>query len=227
MKTGIVKKLESFSGRYSLHTVFSDWVEMMALSIQNSCCFTHNQIWKNREERYLQICKKYTNGELIELCNMFGMLALHLEDNTEDALGDIYMRSGCSSKQLGQFFTPYHLSKLTAQLLIQPKVQKMTELKNKKNELEQFDVLEPACGGGSMIIGIADCMNEVGLNYQRILNVVAQDLDWMAVHMTYVQLSLLGIKAVVVQGDTLTEPYTDSYPEERTFRTPAKMGVLI
>jgi len=45
--------------------------------------------------------------------------------------------------------------------------------------------------------------------------------------MTYVMLSLLGINAVVAQGDTLTEPYYPGYPKDRVFRTPANKGALI
>ena len=46
--------------------------------------------------------------------------------------------------------------------------------------------------------------------------------------MCYVQLSLLGIDAVVVQGDTLCDPYTgNNYPRSRIFRTPNNMGLLL
>ena len=62
---------------------------------------------------------------------------------------------------------------------------------------------------------------------RMVLNVVCQDLDWTAVYMCYVQLSLLGVKAIVVQGDTLAEPYKKCYPKERVFYTPAKRGLLI
>ena len=69
-------------------------------------------------------------------------------------------------------------------------------------------------------------MKEKGINYQRKMDVVAQDLDWKGVYMCYLQLSLLGIKATVVQGDTLAEPYSKGYPPDRVLHTPAKMGVL-
>ena len=46
------------------------------------------------------------------------------------------------------------------------------------------------------------------------------------VYMTYIQLSLLGVKAIVVQGDSLCEPYKLGYDEKRVFRTPAEMGVI-
>ena len=45
--------------------------------------------------------------------------------------------------------------------------------------------------------------------------------------MTYLQLSLLGIRAKVVQGDTLADPYRAGYPPERILRTPRDMGVLL
>ena len=68
---------------------------------------------------------------------------------------------------------------------------------------------------------------EMGINPQKVLRVVAQDLDWTGVYMTYVQLSILGIDAIVVQGDTLVEPYKRGYPEERIMRTPKNMGLLL
>ena len=77
-----------------------------------------------------------------------------------------------------------------------------------------------------MIIAAAEILRKRGLNHQRCMEVVAQDLDWKGVYMTYLQLSLLGIK---VQGNTLSEPFTDlrSYPKERVLLTPAQKGMLI
>lgn len=86
---------------------------------------------------------------------------------------------------------------------------------------------EPSCGSGGMVVATAQVLQKRGINYQKTLDVVCQDLDWSAVYMCYVQLSLLGIKAIVVQGDTLAEPYKKGYPKERVFYTPAKRGLLI
>lgn len=78
-----------------------------------------------------------------------------------------------------------------------------------------------------MVIAACKALHEAGFDFQRKLDVVAQDLDWKGVYMTYLQLSLIGCHATVVQGDTLCDPYTSRYPPERTMRTPAKMGVLL
>lgn len=86
---------------------------------------------------------------------------------------------------------------------------------------------EPSCGGG-MIIATACVLRNEGINYQRKIDVVAQDLDWKGVYMCYLQLSLLGIKAICVQGDTLSNPYIKGKTElSRILITPAKMGVLL
>ncbi len=54
-----------------------------------------------------------------------------------------------------------------------------------------------------MVIAMAEAMNKAGINYQQHMHVVAQDVDSRAVHMAFLQLSLLHIPAVVVLGNTL------------------------
>ena len=79
-----------------------------------------------------------------------------------------------------------------------------------------------------MIIAAAAVLYEKGIDYQNILEVVAQDLDWKGVYMCYVQLSLLGISAVCVQGNTLMEPYDPKKTSKsHVLITPRKAGLLI
>lgn len=215
----IVGNIQQMSGRYTPYQIFTDWVTMSAIAIQNSCCLFHNKLYKAREEQYRNVAQKYTVEELKTFSNMLGALTLALEDRFGDILGDIYMKAGCGSKQTGQFFTPYHLSYVTAKLSYENKF-------NELGENEKIEVNEPSTGGGGMMIAIAQVMKESGHDYQKNLHVVAQDLDWNGVYMTYIQLSLLGVKALVVQGDTLMTPYSSGYDKARVFRTPAEMGVI-
>lgn len=78
-----------------------------------------------------------------------------------------------------------------------------------------------------MLIALAMEMKKRGINYQNELEVVAQDLDWNCVYMCYVQLSLMGISGIVVQGNTLLEPYSKKTNETRILITPKKRGLLI
>lgn len=214
-KDEIVRKINALSGSHSPYEIFRDWIEWSALGIQNSLCLFHDDTWKFREQRYMDIVKKYPRKDIDVFVEMFALLTMELEEEISDVLGWIYMHAEMGSKQTGQFFTPFHLSLLTAEMGIPQDI----------SEENPLIMSEPSCGGGGMIIATARVLKERGLNYQRCMKVFAQDLDWKGVYMTYVQLSLLGIRAVVVQGDSLAG--AEYYPEERRLRTPAEKGVVL
>lgn len=218
-KNKIVQKITKMLGKYSPDVIFDDWVQLCAIAIQNACVLIHNDVWKEREEQYINIAKKYTVDEIRIFSEMFTILIDAFEENMSDILGEIYMEAGCGSKHTGQFFTPFHISYLIAEL----------EIAHKNiSENEKYEINEPSVGGGGMIIATAKVLKEKGINFKRCLRVTAQDLDWRSVYMAYVQLSILGIDAIVVQGDSLCNPYDERLTEERhILRTPKRMGVLI
>ena len=213
-KKEIIDRIEKIAGKYSAYEVFTDWIRCCSLSIANAVTPIHGKAWKDREKMYMDTISRYTKEEAEIFVEMLGLLAMALEDSMEDVLGSIYMTSGMGSKAAGQFFTPYHLSELCGKLVA-------------TDEDGKYRVNEPSCGGGGMIIATAAALKEKGINYQKNLEVAAQDLDWKGVYMCYLQLSLLGIRAVCVQGDTLAEPYISGYPSDRVLYTPAKMGVIL
>ena len=220
MRKFIINKIQEMSGKYTVHQIFSDWILMEAMAIQNSCYLQKDEMYNHREKMYLNVANKYTKEELKDFADMSGALTLILEERFGDILGEIYMESNAGQKKLGQFFTPYHVSLLTAKLSYQNQFSHL-------NEDDVIEVNEPSVGGGGMMIAVAQTMKEAGLNHQKNLHITAQDLDWNGVYMTYIQLSLLGIKAVVVQGDSLLEPYRKGYDQKRVLRTPAEMGAIL
>ena len=216
-KKDIIKMIEQISGKYSAYEVFTDWIRCSGLAISNSITMIHGKVWQDREQMYIDTMRKYTPEEGKMLSEMFSMLAETLEFEMTDVLGQIYMESGMGSKAAGQFFTPFHLSRLCAELSLP-----------EPDENGIFTVNEPSCGGGGMIIAAAVALRNQGIDYQRKMRVVAQDLDWKGVYMCYLQLSLLGINAVCVQGNTLTEPYVPGKTDPaRVLYTPARMGVML
>lgn len=211
----IADMIVKISGHKSPYQVFYDWCACMAMAFQNSCdMFKGSGIYKQREELYQNTIKQYTQDEQEKLFEMTARLFLAFEDEIFDYLGGIYMEAGCGNKYVGQFFTPFHLSELCAKIGVD-------------GTDKDYHMYEPSCGGGAMILATAKALKDIGINYQRKLKVVAQDLDWLGVYMTYVQCFIIGIDAIVVQGDTLTEPYTKNYPKSRTLRTLNNMGGLI
>ena len=218
-KKDIAGIIRNMSGRFSGYQIFSDWVECSALAIANACRLIHDKIWTEREERYKAVISKYSDEEKNKFSEMFALLVQAYEEDVTDVLGEIYMEAELGSKVTGQFFTPYHLSKLCASLVNPASTESFSD--------ELTTLNEPSCGGGGMIIATAAVMKEAGIDYQKRLRVVAQDLDWRCVYMCYVQLSLLGIDAICVQGNTLQEPFTLGYDEGRILITPRRAGCLI
>ena len=78
------------------------------------------------------------------------------------------MNLGNSAK--GQFFTPYHVSKMMAEI-------NFVDLEKHLNEKDFITLSEPCCGSGGMIIAYAETMKNRGYNYQHQLYVEAVDID--------------------------------------------------
>ena len=178
----IIDCIMSISGRYHPTNVFQDWVEMSAMSISNAVIYD-----ETREKQFINIKNKYTNDEVIKFSEMLGMLTVLFEQNIDDYLGKIYMQLEASSKQTGQFFTPFHICEMMARFC-----------------KEKMYLEEPSCGSSGNILAYAKVLKDKGINYQNELLVTAQDLDYKCVYMSYVQLSLTGVDAVVRQCDALT-----------------------
>lgn len=186
MKKKIIEKIQKMSGEYSVYAIFDDWISMYALATAQSVDYK-----EDREANYFQIASKH-KGKLNDYCELNGMLIDAFEEKMEDVLGYIYMHLELGSSRTGQFFTPYHICQLMARMEYQ--------------ERDFYDINEPSCGGGGNIIAFAEELKRQGINYQRKMRAVCQDIDVRAVYMCYLQCSYYGIPAVVFQADTLRDP---------------------
>jgi len=186
----IVKIMELMARKHSLHNVFRDFTTLAACTISNSVDKTQ---FKEREERYMRTISKYNKEEANKFAKILALVTTGLSGaRYGDFLGELFMKLEISNKNSGQFFTPYDISKMMAQLLDVDKTDDVLKLS------------EPAVGSGGMVIAYAETMQSKGLNYQKQLEVICNDIDFDVVRMCYIQLSLLGIDAVVMQADTLT-----------------------
>lgn len=186
----IVNIINSISGSYHPTVVFNDWVEMMALALSNQAQL-NVRIWEEREKRYKELVIKHQK-HIDAFTEMFAILTECFENGLDDYLGKIYMAIDAGNNRTGQFFTPFHIAEAVAKVALPD-----------PDDDGYIRLNEPACGAGAMIIAAAKALEEKGINYQEKLIVVAQDLSVNSCYMCYVQLSLMGINATVIQGDTL------------------------
>lgn len=207
--TKILKLLEKNLYKVDAHTFLSDVFECGAISISNRFDFRN---YDKREKRYLEIINKYDKQMqklIVEVFTEIYQLLINQNENHvfNDYLGEIYMNSNTQNKKTGQFFTPYHLSKVTASLSINENI-----IKDIITQNEVLTLLEPACGSGGMIVAAIELLsNKYDFNYASNLFVDATDIDKRCVHMTYLQLAMLGVPAVIRHGDTLSLDIWDTW----------------
>lgn len=198
-KSEIVKRINALSPVHSLHNVFRDFTSLSAYTISNR---VDRLQYEDREAQYMNIIRKYSRKEANLFAEMLALTTMGLEDRAGDVLGEVYMELEISNRTAGQFFTSYDVSKLMAEMTVEGTLEEM-----KVNG--SITVNEPAVGGGVTIIAMAEALKERGLNYQKCMKVVCNDIDADLVKMCYVQLSLLGIDAIVARGDTITQKFDD------------------
>ncbi|MFB9952547.1 N-6 DNA methylase [Rhizobium puerariae] len=200
----IVKLFESCRYKHDLYTVFGDWCECAAISMSNAVDLTH---FEKREARYLEIARKYDARTMGDFSKIMGEVVMALEEKPHDILGATFHALELHNKARGQFFTPYPLCQLMARLVAGSADDMQKAIAERGFMIAQ----EPAVGSGAMIIALAGAILEAGFNYQQLLHVTAVDIDPRAVHMAYIQFSLLHIPATVIVGDSLAMRFREDW----------------
>jgi len=196
----LIKLIRQVAHSRSIYQVFNDFLEISAISISNVLDFTHR---KEREERYLSVINSYGKEQRLLFPRIIAHLVGALEEKArtvgpEDVLGSIFHTLELHTKCKGQFFTPTHIFDLVANIACGD------EMTTKIKEKGFVSLSEPAVGSGVMVMSYCKAMLKNGLNYCDQLVVNAVDIDLKCVYMTYLQLSLYGVPAVVIHGDSLT-----------------------
>ena len=185
-----ISKLSNLDRSKSVSTVFNDFLTL-------SCCSLAQTVYRSDilEQKYLNIIKTYTKEQAEEFSKLLAFLVLGLEQAPQDFLGQVFMSLNLGSQANGQYFTPYSVCKFMAEI-------NFTEIKTIQNN-QLITLSEPCCGSGGIIIAFAETLKEQGYNYQHQLFVEAIDIDETCFKMAYIQLSILGIPARAMLGDTL------------------------
>lgn len=211
----IDKLINANSYRVGKSQLISDVFECGAIAISNMVDLRQAE---KREERYLQIIQKYQKSEQQLIADVFSriyaLLSSVVYDNGrfDDYLGDLFMRNNQGNNKAGQFFTPFNVSKLAAKMIL-------TE-QNVRPLIEQDKIItlnDPCSGSGGMLLASLDTLqNDYGVNYARNCFIDCGDIDARCVHMSYLQLSLSGVPAIVKHQDALSRKlwsvwYTPAY----------------
>lgn len=193
-----VKVYDQVSQRFSRWDVWTDMVWLFAIEIANAVDAKHRD---KRNERYKAIASKYRPDEFKGFADLFCMIVDAFEKHPfQDFLGSMYMCLGLGNSKAGQFFTPYCVCQMMADM-------QMPAATTMLKEQEYITINDPACGAGATLIAAAESLYaNQHINYQTCAIFVGQDIDYTVGLMCYIQLSLIGAPGFVRIGDTIANP---------------------
>lgn len=200
----IVSLFQKLTGSRQLWELWEDAMIMFATMLSNA---VDKRFFVEREKMFKNISGKYSAEEMQIFLQIFAEIVNQLEANPEqDFLGDLYMQLELGSHWHGQFFTPYNVCKMMADL------QTPSELSF--DDAKAVTITDCACGGGALLVASAHAyrkkMADIGLNAQDFVCIYAQDLSMVAALMCYIQISLQGYAGKIKIGDSLLHPMLDS-----------------
>ena len=198
-----IKALEKLSYRYSTWKVWTDFIELTAISISNAREL-RNDIRLARENQYQNLFDMYTTEEQALFIDMFAcLMESYMGNPAQDFLGSLYMGLDFGNGWKGQFFTPWHVAEMMARLNISD------DTGSELAEKGYVSVCDPTCGSGVMLLAFANAFKTVtGKDFTDKVLFVGQDLDPVVAKMCYIQLSLIGAAGYVKIGNALTDPIT-------------------
>jgi type I restriction-modification system DNA methylase subunit len=188
-KKEFISLLENINKSKRASEVFYDWLIMAAAALYS---------WKKDkdvENDYLRVVKAYTKEQLDKFARLLAIIVKAMHEEKTDFLGNIFMQLNMGNKRLSQFFTPYNISSMMAEITLPDKI-------NKKRIIK---ILDPSCGSGVMLISAASVLEKRDKNYQKYVLLVGQDIDSSCAYMTFIQLSILGVPAIVKCGDSIID----------------------
>jgi len=208
-KKQFLSKLQDLSRSQSAHQTFSDWLEIAALSLHqlpyHSKELEKDAAFERLEQCYFERIKPYSRDHLNTFTEMMGITLAAHRTGYGDFLGEIAGEAELLNQRNGQFFTPYHLCRLMAKVTIG----------NVKEQVERKGIItvsEPACGAGALVIASAEEIAHQGINPAAHVQFDCIDISRDAFNMAYIQLSALGLPAIVRHGNTLSDEYWEHRP---------------
>ena len=194
----LLKIAEITRGRISRPQTLSDFLAYCALLLSIRTDPVHSEQRSKSLERLKANYKKdeweaFHQG-LVDLCRTF---VRNIQvGRYEDLFAGSFTQVRATSRALKQDFTPVDVGKLIGAISVSSNLSLPEE--------GFFSLSDHACGSGTLLLAGAQRIADTGYNPAEQLVIQAADLDARCVHMTYLHLSLYGIPAVVVHGNTIT-----------------------
>jgi hypothetical protein len=196
LRKQFIKAFDRLAHHRERHDVLADFLELAVCAIRKRT-LPPGPAADAIEAQYMAVVKRNKPEDVRAMPELLGITTLAVQEGGCDFLGQVVVELELRSDHMGQFFTPYDVSRMMAEMVFDTVDEIIAE--------QGFvTVLEPACGAGGMIIAAADVIERKGFDIGRQLYVDGTDLSPMCFRMSYLQASLRGIPATIRRGNTLS-----------------------
>lgn len=181
--------------------VFDDWCEIMFCAIAAVTARTPDRS-RQLMQQQAEASAKYTPEDIRTMEAMLGVAQAALSKGGRDFLGEACGLLGALDGGVGQYFTPFEVSRMIVRMTA-PDVARIIR------EQGHFRGADPAAGSGGMIVAMADQISDSGADLGDAF-FEAVELVPATYHMLFVHLSLRGVAARAVCGNSLTQQVQQS-----------------
>lgn len=196
LRKQFIKAFDRLAHHRERHDVLADFLEMATCAIRKKT-LPPGPDADAIEERYMAVVKRHRPEDVRAMPELLGITAIAVQEGGCDFLGQVVVELELPNQHMGQFFTPYDVSRMMAEMTFDTVDEIIAE--------QGFvTVLEPACGAGGMIVAAADVLEARGFDIGRQLYVDGTDISPMCFRISYLQASLRGIPATIRRGNTLS-----------------------
>ena len=206
----IIKALEHCAQRTRPYRVFDDWVDCVTATLaalpQHALALLSSNGKKMADDTeetkalWARLIDRYGRDGMQHFKDAFHELLASTEylgrTAWGDTIGDVYMQFSNSQGHLGQYFTPWDVAKMMAEMQSDHGV----EIERRLAAPEPFEpvrVLDPACGSGVLLLALASTFPEDYLHRQYV-RFYGQDLDSTCVKMCRINMTLYGLNGTAL-----------------------------
>lgn len=202
LKKEFTDTLNGLSRSHHPSKIFGDWLEITACAL-HQIPYEHGDFSKDAEAyqtieaMYMEAIRGYSAEDLNQMGHMMSLTLIAHKVAFGDFLGELAGENELLNQRNGQFFTPYSVSLLMAQLTLGD-TQKILDEKG------IITIADSAAGSGSTLITTAEALFNQGLDPRSCAQFDAVDISRNAFNMAYIQLTAMDLQAVVRHGNSLS-----------------------
>lgn len=193
--------IHALSYSKDLGTIFSDWLEVAAISVRqipfHAGELPKDETYQEFEAQYLEVAGRYSREELNQFAKLTALTVEGIQNHHGDFLGEICTSLELTNERAGQFFTPFTVSTAMAKMM-------MGDVTQQVQDKGIITISDPASGAGGTLIAAANEVANQKIDPRSHVQFHATDVSRNCFNMTYLQLSLMDLQAVVQHGNTLS-----------------------